>query len=64
MRDVKNKWNRNPIHSAVVHAHLDIIKFFISDQNCDPNIPGQYGGTLLHYAAVRVWSSAHSQVFD
>ena len=33
-------------------GQLDIVRFFISDQKCDPNIPGgQHGGTPLHYAA-------------
>ena len=30
---------------------MNILHFFISDHNCDPNIPGQYGRTLLNYAA-------------
>ena len=51
MRDLKSEWNRNAIHSAVVHGHLDIIHFFISNQNCDLNISCQYSGTPLHYAA-------------
>ena len=32
-------------------GQLDIVRFFISNQKCDPNIPGgQHGGTRLHYA--------------
>ena len=49
--DLRNKWDSTPIHSAVANGHLGILQFFISDQKCDPNIPGQHGGTPLHYAA-------------
>ena len=48
--NLKNRWNRTPLHSAVAHDHLGVLHYFISDQNCDPNILGQYGG-ILHYAA-------------
>ena len=30
---------------------MDIVRFFISDQNCDPDLPGQHGRTLFHMAA-------------
>ena len=35
-----------------MNGRLDILRFFISDQNCDPNISGgQCGQTPLHTAA-------------
>ena len=40
----RNAINDTAIHLAVKYGHF---KFFISDQNCDPNVPGQYGGTPL-----------------
>ena len=41
------------LHLAVGEGHLNILQFFITDLNCDPNIPGgESGGTPLHYAAV------------
>jgi len=35
-----NKWNSTPLHAAVRYGHLNIVKFFISERSCDPNIPG------------------------
>ena len=49
---LKNKWNSGPLHSAASNGHLDIIQFFISNQKCDPNFPGQCGWTLVHYATI------------
>ena len=51
INNLRNKWNRTPLHSAASNGQLDILQFFISDQNCDPNISDQYGATLLHCAA-------------
>ena len=52
MTEHKNKWSNTPLHSAISgKGHLGILQFFISDQNCDPYIPGQCRGTLLHCAA-------------
>ena len=43
--------NDTALHLAAQKGHLNILQFFISDQNCDPNIPGgQCGATPLHYA--------------
>ena len=27
---------------------MNATKYFITEQKCDPNIPGQYGSTPLH----------------
>ena len=64
MSDLKNRWNSTPLHSAVVNGNLDILQFFISYPNCDPNFPGFYGRTPLHYAAEFGHLHIASQVFD
>ena len=46
----RNGNSATALHLAVVEGHLDPI-FFISDHNCDLNIPGQYSRTPLHCAA-------------
>ena len=47
--------NLTPFHAAALNGHLKIIKFFISELNCDPNTPGgndQFAGTTaLHLAS-------------
>ena len=40
-----------PIHCAAQYGHLEILKFFITDVKCSPNIPGQFRRHPLHYAA-------------
>ena len=48
----RNVNNDTVLHLAVERGHLNIVKFFISNLNCDPNIPGgPCGGTSLHKAA-------------
>ena len=48
----KNKWFVTPLHTAILNGHLNIVKFFISAKNCDPNIPGSAIQRLpLHAAA-------------
>ena len=46
-----NHWNTGPLHIVAWNGHLDILRFFICDHNCDPGIPGENGRTLLHIAA-------------
>jgi len=50
-----NAFNATALHLAVGkrRRHLNIVQLFISDRylGCDSSIPGQYGGTPLHYAA-------------
>ena len=45
--------NDTALHLAVMNGHLDLVQFFTSDLNCDPNIPRRVGlvETPLHYAA-------------
>ena len=40
-----------PLHIACRNGHLNATKYFITEQNCDPNCLGQHGWTLLHYAS-------------
>ena len=40
-----------PLHDACLNGHLDAVKYFITEQNCDPNSRGQHGFTPLHYAS-------------
>ena len=35
----------------VWNGHLNAAKYFITEQNCDPNIQGKNGSTPLHYAS-------------
>lgn len=42
MSDLKNKWSNSPLHTAALNGHLNLVQFFISNQNCDPNILGEY----------------------
>ena len=52
MRTSRNADNDTALHLAVECGHLNIVKFFISNLNCNPNIPeGRCGGTPLHRAA-------------
>ena len=46
----QNKENA-PIHYAAYHGHLKVVRFFISELNCNPNLPGLWGRTPLHCAA-------------
>ena len=57
-----NRQNSTPLHTAVLNGCFNIVQFFISDLNCDPNIPGQHGGTPLHYAAE--FGHLHIVTFD
>ena len=41
-----------PLHNAAFNGHLDIVQFFVCDENCDASILGQYGLTPLHFAAL------------
>ena len=50
--ELKNKWDSTALHIATWNGHLKILKFFISDLNCNPNIPGLYGGNPLHYLSI------------
>jgi len=47
-----NKWKSTPLHTAANSGHLNIVKLFIVEKNCDPNIPGLDGMTPLHFAAL------------
>ena len=38
------------LHAASSNGHLEIVKFFISILNCDPNVTGCEGITPFHYA--------------
>ena len=40
MNSLKNRWNSTSLQSAAGAGQLNIVRFFISDLNCDPNIPG------------------------
>lgn len=52
MRTSRNADNDTALHLAVECGHLNIVKFFISNLNCNPNVPeGRCGGTPLHRAA-------------
>ena len=51
MSNLRNMWNSTPLHNAASNGHLDILQFFISNHNCDPNPTAEYGRTPLHYAA-------------
>ena len=60
----RNPHDDTALHLAVVNGHSNIVRFFISDQNCDPNIPGQHGGTLQSSLCCSAWSSTYTQVFN
>jgi len=51
MSELTSKWKSTPLHTAVGHGHLNIVKFFISNHRYDLNIPGECGRALFHYAA-------------
>ena len=42
--------NIAPVHLAAHNDHLEIVKFFIENTTCDPNIKDQIGSTPLHHA--------------
>ena len=39
-----NADNITAVHLAVTKGHLDMLRLFISDLNCDPNVPGGQNG--------------------
>lgn len=49
----RDKYNDTPLHDSVRNGHLDVIKFFIEDLECDPNLKGQRGRTPLHHASAK-----------
>ena len=40
-----------PLHTACIHGHLNVVKFYISSQNFTKTCLGPNGNTLLHYAS-------------
>ena len=44
--------NNTPLHIAALKGHIDIVRFFITDLKCSPNIPGFHGRHPLHYERV------------
>ena len=51
----RNSANATPLHVAIHNGHLNVTRFFISDQNCDKNtFGGRYGRTPLHILHVHV----------
>ena len=42
-----------PIHYAALHGHLQVVKLFISELNCNTNTPGSHGRIPLHYTAAQ-----------
>ena len=47
----RNSNNDTPIHLASLNGHLEVVRFFISELNCNPNITGRHDETPLHSAA-------------
>ena len=43
-------YDNNALHYAVQHGHLDIVKFFIEELECPPDIIGQQNTTPLQMA--------------
>ena len=41
----------SPLHSATLYGHLEVMKYFISVHNCDPQVRTAWNATPLHYAA-------------
>ena len=41
-----------PIHFACVLGDLNMVKYFITEQNCKPTIPSEFGFTPLHLASI------------
>ena len=41
-----------PIHIACLEGHLNVVKYLITQQRCDPNVKGANGRTLFHNACV------------
>ena len=39
------------VHYSAERGHVNLLKFFLQDLNCDPNMKGKIGRTLLHSAA-------------
>ena len=50
MRDVHNN---TPLHNAARNGALEIVKYYIKELNCDQNIGGQGGKSLLHQSSGR-----------
>ena len=38
------------LHNAVIGAHLEVVKFFIEELKCPPDIPGQWNMAPLKMA--------------
>ena len=47
----KDSDGNTPLHFAALDGQYETVKFCISELNCDPNTPGQWGMTPLHIAA-------------
>ena len=48
------------IPNKIFHGHINVVKYFITEQKCDPNCRGQNGHSLLHYAA----AGGHIQMIE
>ena len=47
----KNSRGRTPLHYAASNNHLEVVRYFINEQHCDPMTRDKYyGKTPLHYA--------------
>ena len=51
MPSLTTKEKNTPLHFAALNGHIDIVRFFITDLKCCPNIPGFCGRHPLHDAA-------------
>ena len=51
--EFRDKWNGTPLHAAVRYGHLNIVQFFISEKNCDPNVRGSLAHRLPVHAAAQ-----------
>ena len=40
-----------PLHIVALNGHLQVVKYFIEDWNCNPNNKGQRDWTCLHAAS-------------
>ena len=46
----KDSHGRTPLYHAVIKNHLELVRYFINDQHCDPMTRDNNGNTPLHIA--------------